>query len=98
MFLSQRATQAEYFDAVDRSFAEVADGYRQLARANRGFFRILLNLYCHVCWARSVPGLFPCWIWARATDHWELDWHVGRRGKGGIGALPTWTLTRTLYV
>ena len=38
MFLSQRATQAEYFDSADRCFAEVADGYRQLARANRVFF------------------------------------------------------------
>src|SRR6266850_5049419 len=37
MFLSQRATQAEYFDAANRSFTEVADGYRQLARANRIF-------------------------------------------------------------
>ncbi|MBI3849274.1 MAG: methyltransferase domain-containing protein [Verrucomicrobia bacterium] len=29
--------QAEYSDAADRSAAEVADGYRQLARANRVF-------------------------------------------------------------
>src|SRR2546428_343970 len=37
MFLSERVTQAEYFDSADRSFAEVADGYLQLARANRVF-------------------------------------------------------------
>ena len=37
MFLSRRATQAEYFDSADRSFHEVAEGYRQLARANRVF-------------------------------------------------------------
>lgn len=37
MFLRHRATQAEYFDSPDRSLAEVAEGYRLLARVNRLF-------------------------------------------------------------
>ncbi len=37
MFLSRRSAQAEYFDAPDRTAAEVADGYRLLARVNRLF-------------------------------------------------------------
>ncbi len=37
MFLSRRATQAEYFDAPDRSLAEISEGYRLLARVNRVF-------------------------------------------------------------
>ena len=37
MFLSCRATQAEYFDAPNRSLAEVREGYRLLARVNRVF-------------------------------------------------------------
>ena len=37
MFLSRRATQAEYFDAPDRSVAEVSEGYRLLGRVNRVF-------------------------------------------------------------
>ena len=67
-------------------------------RTGFSFFRILLSLYCHGCWARSVADRFPFWIRARATGHWELNWRVGRRGKGGIGAAPTWTLTRALCV
>ena len=35
MFLSQRATQAEYCDRPDLPVSEVADNYRQLARFNR---------------------------------------------------------------
>lgn len=35
MFLSQRATQAEYCDRLDLPLGEVADNYRQLARFNR---------------------------------------------------------------
>jgi len=35
MFLSQRATQAEYCDRPDLPLEEVADNYRQLARFNR---------------------------------------------------------------
>jgi len=35
MFLSQRATQAEYCDRPDLPVAEVADNYRQLARFNQ---------------------------------------------------------------
>lgn len=35
MFLSQRATQAEYCDRPDQSRAELADCYRQLAEFNR---------------------------------------------------------------
>jgi ubiquinone/menaquinone biosynthesis C-methylase UbiE len=35
MFLSQRATQAEFCDQPDLPLAEVADNYRQLARFNR---------------------------------------------------------------
>jgi len=35
MFLSQRATQAEYCDRLDLPLSEVADNYRQLARVNR---------------------------------------------------------------
>jgi SAM-dependent methyltransferase len=35
MFLSQRATQAEYCDRLDLPLNEVADNYRQLARFNR---------------------------------------------------------------
>jgi 2-polyprenyl-3-methyl-5-hydroxy-6-metoxy-1,4-benzoquinol methylase len=35
MFLSQRATQAEYCDRPDLPLSEVADNYRQLARFNR---------------------------------------------------------------
>ena len=37
MFLSRRATQAEYFDSPDRSFAETAESYKELARINRLF-------------------------------------------------------------
>ena len=37
MFLAQRSAQAEYFDSPQRSLAEVAEGYRQLARVNRLF-------------------------------------------------------------
>ena len=37
MFLKHRALQAEYFDALDRPAAEVADGYAMLARVNRFF-------------------------------------------------------------
>src|SRR5881296_2725744 len=37
MFLSQRATQAEYCDRPDLSSAEVASNYLQLARFNRLF-------------------------------------------------------------
>lgn len=37
MFFPQRATQAEYFDAPDRSLKELALGYRQLDRVNRWF-------------------------------------------------------------
>jgi len=35
MFLSRRATQAEYCDRTDLPSGEVADNYRQLARFNR---------------------------------------------------------------
>ena len=35
MFLSQRATQAEYCDRPDLPLSEVADNYRQLSRFNR---------------------------------------------------------------
>ena len=35
MFLSRRATQAEYTDSPNLPFQEVADNYRQLARVNR---------------------------------------------------------------
>ncbi|HEY6170573.1 MAG TPA: methyltransferase domain-containing protein [Verrucomicrobiae bacterium] len=38
MFLRQRSTQAESFDAPQRSLAEVAESYRHLARINRVFF------------------------------------------------------------
>jgi 2-polyprenyl-3-methyl-5-hydroxy-6-metoxy-1,4-benzoquinol methylase len=38
MFLSRRATQAEYFDSPERSFAEVAESYRCLALINRLFY------------------------------------------------------------
>lgn len=38
MFLSRRATQAEYFDSPDRSFAETAESYKSLARINRLFY------------------------------------------------------------
>jgi 2-polyprenyl-3-methyl-5-hydroxy-6-metoxy-1,4-benzoquinol methylase len=38
MFLSQRATQAEYFDSPDRSFEEVAESYKMLGRINRIFY------------------------------------------------------------
>lgn len=37
MFLSRRATQAEYFDSPDRSFEETAESYKELARINRLF-------------------------------------------------------------
>ncbi|MEO5803839.1 MAG: methyltransferase domain-containing protein [Verrucomicrobiota bacterium] len=37
MFLSHRATQAEYFDSPDRSFSETAESYQELARINRLF-------------------------------------------------------------
>jgi len=37
MFLARRSAQAEYFDSPQRSFAEVAQGYRELARVNRLF-------------------------------------------------------------
>lgn len=37
MFLSERSTQAEYFDSTDRSPEEIAEGYRQLGRVNRIF-------------------------------------------------------------
>src|SRR6188474_221395 len=35
MFLSQRATQAEYYGRPDLPLEELADNYRQLARFNR---------------------------------------------------------------
>ena len=38
MFLSERAKQAEYFDSPERSFAETAESYKELARINRLFF------------------------------------------------------------
>ena len=37
MFLSRRATQAEYSDAPGRSAGQIASDYRQLARVNRVF-------------------------------------------------------------
>jgi SAM-dependent methyltransferase len=37
MFLSSRATQAEYFDALDRPATEIAESYASLARLNRLF-------------------------------------------------------------
>jgi 2-polyprenyl-3-methyl-5-hydroxy-6-metoxy-1,4-benzoquinol methylase len=37
MFLSHRATQAEYFDSPQRSKAEIVQGYAELARINRIF-------------------------------------------------------------
>jgi 2-polyprenyl-3-methyl-5-hydroxy-6-metoxy-1,4-benzoquinol methylase len=37
MFLSERSTQAEYFDSLDRSPREIAEGYEQLGRVNRIF-------------------------------------------------------------
>lgn len=37
MFLSRRATQAEYFDSPECSFEETADSYKELARINRLF-------------------------------------------------------------
>ncbi len=37
MFLSERSTQAEYFDSLDRSREEIAQGYEQLGRVNRIF-------------------------------------------------------------
>ena len=37
MFLSQRATQAEYLDSPDCSFQETAESYKELARINRLF-------------------------------------------------------------
>ena len=37
MFLSQRATQAEYLDSPECSFQETADSYKELARINRLF-------------------------------------------------------------
>ena len=38
MFLRERSTQAESFDAPDRTAAEVAESYGHLARLNRFFF------------------------------------------------------------
>jgi 2-polyprenyl-3-methyl-5-hydroxy-6-metoxy-1,4-benzoquinol methylase len=37
MFFSRRATQEEYFDAPERTCAEIAESYRSLARVNRMF-------------------------------------------------------------
>ncbi len=37
MFLSERATQEEYFDSPERTFAETAESYKELARINRLF-------------------------------------------------------------
>ncbi|MEO7298669.1 MAG: methyltransferase domain-containing protein [Verrucomicrobiota bacterium] len=38
MFLSRRATQAEYFDSPDRSFSETAESYQALSLINRLFY------------------------------------------------------------
>jgi 2-polyprenyl-3-methyl-5-hydroxy-6-metoxy-1,4-benzoquinol methylase len=38
MFLRRRATQAEYFDSPDCSFAETAESYKSLAHINRIFY------------------------------------------------------------
>ncbi|NBV21651.1 MAG: methyltransferase domain-containing protein [Proteobacteria bacterium] len=38
MFWRERSTQVESFDSGARPLAEIAAGYRQLARANRAFF------------------------------------------------------------
>jgi 2-polyprenyl-3-methyl-5-hydroxy-6-metoxy-1,4-benzoquinol methylase len=37
MFLSRRATQAEYFDLPDRNASDLREGYRLLGRVNRAF-------------------------------------------------------------
>ena len=55
MFLRERSTQAESFDAPDRTAAEVAESYNHLARLNRFFFfahpfvLVLPRLLGHEC-------------------------------------------------
>jgi ubiquinone/menaquinone biosynthesis C-methylase UbiE len=51
MFLRRRATQAEYFDAEDRSPLEVAADYQQLARVNRLFM-----------FSQPFERLLPRWL------------------------------------
>lgn len=64
MFLSRRATQAEYFDAPGRADAEVAESYASLAAVNRCFFfaepfQRLLPLFLgrETCGALSILDL-----------------------------------------
>jgi 2-polyprenyl-3-methyl-5-hydroxy-6-metoxy-1,4-benzoquinol methylase len=46
--LRERATEPEYFDCPARTFEEIADGYRELARANRLF--LLHDPYTRLMW------------------------------------------------
>ena len=46
--LRERATEPEYFDSPARTFEEIADGYRELARANRLF--VLHDPYTRMMW------------------------------------------------
>ena len=78
MFLSHRAAQAEYFDAPDRTAAEVADGYRLLARVNRLFH-----------FAEPFQRHLPRWLGAeRCRSLSLLDLGAG---DGSLGrALTAW--------
>ncbi len=82
MFFRERSTQAESFDSRDRSFREVAENYRHLARANRLFFFSHPFVWC-------VPRLVGR---ERCRELTFLD--IGA-GDGSLGrALTRWAARR----
>jgi 2-polyprenyl-3-methyl-5-hydroxy-6-metoxy-1,4-benzoquinol methylase len=82
MFLARRSAQAEYFDDPERSFAEVAEGFRQLRRVNR-LFRF----------ADPFQRLLSRWL--GAEDCRKLSVLDLGAGDGSLGhELTTWAARR----
>ena len=82
MFFQPRSTQVESFDSRERTPMEVADGFRQLARANRVFF------FSHP-FVRTLPKLLGA---ERCRQLTLLD--IGA-GDGSLGqALTRWARNR----
>jgi len=71
--LRERATEPEYFDSPARTPGEIAEGYRELARANRLFF-------LHDPYTRLM------WRWLGAENCRELSILDLGAGDGWLGA------------
>ena len=71
--LRERATEPEYFDSPARTSDEIADGYRELARANRLFFS-------------DDPYTRLLWRWFGAERSRQLSILDIGAGDGWLGA------------